>query len=90
MLEIQTKIKLFESCLLSQNGSYADIMKEEIHDYFFVHMGDEKDIKNFSFLKKLKNSIDIENKVNGLVSKLIMNEHHAGIDDLIYEYTLYE
>jgi len=87
MLEIQTKIELFENCLLSQNGSYADAMKEEIYDYFFVNMGDEKDIGNFSFLKELKNLIDIENKVNGLVSKLIMNEHHAGIDDLIYEYT---
>jgi len=88
MLEIQTKIELFESCLLSKNGSYADTMKEEIHDYFFVNMGDEKDIENFSFLKKLKNSVDIENKVNGLVSKLIINEHHAGLDDLIYENTL--
>lgn len=89
MLEIQTKIELFESFLLSQNGSYADSIKEEIHNYFFVNMGDERNIENFIFLNNLEKPIDIENKVNGLVSKLIMNEHHAGLDDLIYEYTLY-
>jgi len=89
MLEIETKIELFERFLLSQNDSYADNIKDEIHNYFFVNMGDKKDIENFTFLIKLENSVDIENKVNGLVSKLIMNEHHAGLDDLIYEYTLF-
>jgi len=87
MLEIQMKIQLFEKFLLSQNDSYADIIKEEIYDYFFTKIGNEEDIENFIFLNKLQNSSDIENKVNALVSKLIMHEHHAGIDDLIYEYT---
>jgi hypothetical protein len=87
MLEIQTKIELFEKFLLSENGSYADDIKNEIHDYFFINMGDKNYLENFIFLEKLDNQIDIKNKVNELVSKIIMHEHHAGFDDLIHEYT---
>ncbi len=88
MLTISEKIDFFEQRLLIQNGSYADTIKDEIYDYFFERMGNSSDIENFSFLNCLVSSEEIEHKVNLIVSKIIMHEHHAGIEDLIVEYTL--
>lgn len=87
MLDIHKKIDFFENFLLSRNGSYADNIKDEIHDYFFETMGNRSEIENFSFLNSLVYSDEIENKVDLFVSKIIMHEHHAGIEDLIEEYT---
>jgi len=88
MLTINEKIDFFEQKLLILNGSYGDTIKDEIHDYFFENIGNSSDIENFSFLDILVSSEEIEQKVNLIVSKIIMHEHHAGIEDLIVEYTL--
>lgn len=88
MLTIHEKIDFFEQDLSTQNASYADTIKDEIYDYFFERMGNSTDIENFSFLNLLVSKEEIENKINFIVSKIIMHEHHAGIEDLIEEYTL--
>jgi len=88
MLSINEKIEFFKNILLRTNNSYADNIKEEIYEYFFEKMGDEDNIENFTFLSKFNNQIEIAEKVDFIVSKIIMNEHHAGIDDLIHEYTI--
>ena len=88
MLSINEKIGFLKNILLSTNNSYADNIKEEIYEYFFERMGDERNIENFTFLSKFNNKIEIGEKVDFIVSKIIMHEHHAGIDDLIHEYTI--
>lgn len=88
MLTINKKIDFFEQELLAQNGSYADSVKDEIYDYFFERIGDSSNIENFSFLNPFNSKDEITNKVNLIVSKIIMHEHHAGIEDLIEEFCL--
>jgi len=88
MLTINEKILLFEQLLLTKNGSYADEIKDEIHEYFFERMGDSTDIENFSFLNLASSSKEIEEKVDLIVSKIILHEHHAGVEDLINEYVV--
>ena len=87
MLNINNKIKYFEQILSFKNGSYADSIKDEVYSYYFEMIGDSTDTENFSFLNILSNKEEIDNKVNYIVSKIIMHEHHAGIEDLILEYS---
>lgn len=86
MLDINIKIEYFEQILSLKNASYSDRIKDEIYSYFFEMLGDKTDIGNFSFLNILATKEDIDDRVNLIVSKIIMHEHHAGIEDLILEY----
>jgi len=86
MLDINMKIEYFEQILSLKNASYSDRIKDEIYSYFFEMLGDKTDIGNFSFLNILATKEDIDDRVNLIVSKIIMHEHHAGIEDLILEY----
>lgn len=86
MLDINMKIEYFEQILSLKNTSYSDRIKDEIYSYFFEMLGDKTDIGNFSFLNILATKEDIDDRVNLIVSKIIMHEHHAGIEDLILEY----
>lgn len=86
MLTIEERIVFFEQKLLTKNGSYGDTIKNEIYNYFFMYIGGSSNIENFSFLNSLVSEEEIENKINLIVSKIIMHEHHAGIEDLINEY----
>jgi hypothetical protein len=86
MLTINKKIIIFEQKLLTKNNSYSDNIKDEIHEYFFESIGDSSDIENFSFLNSTLSSKAIEEKIDLIVSKIIMHQHHAGIEDLINEY----
>ncbi|MBK9330958.1 MAG: hypothetical protein IPM96_00805 [Ignavibacteria bacterium] len=85
MIGIETKISIFKNYLLLRNGSYGDVMKDEIYSYFFEI--EEEDISsNYHFLQHLNSSEEIENKVDFLVSKMIMHEHEDGIRNIIESY----
>jgi len=86
MLTINEKITLFEQNLLTKNDSYTDEIKDEIYEYFFEKIGNNLDIENFYFLNLINSSNAIEKKIDLIVSKIIMHQHHAGIEDLINEY----
>lgn len=88
MLDIHEKIDCFEKILLIKVDDYRTMIQEEIHFYFFAIIGEGSDIENFSFLNILENAEEIQAKIDLIVSKIVMHEHHAGIEDLIVEYTL--
>lgn len=80
MLKHEDKIEIFEQFLENKNGSYADYMKGEIYFYFFENEGD------FSFLDSLATKSQIENKIQLLISKMIMHEHEEGLEAIISYY----
>jgi len=86
MLSLKEKINYFEIYLEIKDNSYYDKMKDEIYSHFFELYGDKKDIKGFSFLDRMQTKKDIEHHTDFLISKMIMDEHKAGLDDIIYEY----
>lgn len=81
MLTFEEKIKLFENILTEKKGGYGDRMRDEIHFYFFENE------RGFEFIKKLNTQIEIEAKVEFVVSKMIIHEHEDGLDNII-EYHL--
>ena len=88
MLSLKEKIDYFESYLLVKNDSYADLKKEEIYMYFFELYRNKEDLNNFLFLDKKISIEEIEKHIEFLVSKIIMNEHQDGVDDIINEYSV--
>jgi hypothetical protein len=80
MLNIEEKVSLFKEKLLLKNGSYSDVMKDEIYFYFFENEN------SFDFLNRINTEDEIENKINCLLSKMIMHEHEEGLQTIIYEY----
>jgi len=88
MLSLNDKINFFKKILLIKNNSYSDKIKSEIYEYFFELIGDSNDLKNFIFLNQLTSVETIEDRVNFLVSKIIMNEHHDGLHNILEEYCL--
>jgi len=85
MIGIETKISIFKNYLLLRNGSYGDVMKDEIYSYFF-EIAEEDISSKFHFLAHLNSSKQIENKVDFLVSKMIMHEHEDGVRNIIENY----
>ena len=83
MLTIEEKIKFFEDFLNIKNGSYADSIKADIYEYLFLIKGSFSDTNNFHFLNSINSKNEIEKKLDMIVSKVIMHEHHAGIEDII-------
>ncbi len=81
MLSFEEKIAYFEHCLENQNRNYHDTMKDEIYLYFF-----ELENGNFDFLNTLKTQDEIRNKVDFLVSKMVMHEHEDGLYNIIENY----
>ena len=81
MLSFEEKIAYFEHCLENQNRSYHDSMKDEIYLYFF-----ELENGSFNFLNSLITQDEISNKVDFLVSKMVMHEHEDGLYNIIENY----
>ena len=77
MLNLEQKIEYFKNCLENKNDNYADIMKNEIYFYFFENE------RNFNFLNNLNLKEEIENKIEFVVSNMILNEHQDGIENII-------
>jgi len=81
MLNFESKKEIFKSILDMKNDSYGDFMKDEIYFHFFVNEND------LTFLNKYKNFDEIEEKVNFLISKMIMFEDKEGLSEIIHHYT---
>lgn len=77
MLTINQKIKYFEEYLINN----SNCMKDELHLYFF-----ELENGNLEFLEKLHSEIEIQNKVDLLVSKMVMHEDEDGLFNIIENY----
>ncbi len=86
MLSLKEKIDCFEKYLEMKDDSYYDKMKDEIYLHFFELSADKDDTDGFLFLNKMQTKKDIEHHTDFLISKMIMNEHRAGLDDIICEY----
>jgi hypothetical protein len=83
MLIFEEKIAFLIENLNNESESYADTFKTDI--FFFI---DEFSIKN-PFLKclhPLEKQIDIQNFINFLTGKIVMNEHQADISDIIADF----
>lgn len=81
MLSQNQKIEYLKHYLSLKNGNYGDTIKTDIYFELF-------DLQNFSFdfLIKLKTKKEIENKIEFIVSKLILNEHQDGFKNILHEY----
>jgi hypothetical protein len=79
MLSFDKKINHLKQYLAIKNDNYGDKMKDEIFDYF-------DNIADFSFLDNLNSVQDIENKIELIVSKMILNEHQDGLKNIIQNY----
>lgn len=80
MLNTLQKIEFFKEYLCAKNENYGDKMKEEIYFCFFENRFD------INFLNSLNTNQDIENKVEFLVSKMILHDHEDGLDAVILNY----
>ncbi|WP_396161430.1 hypothetical protein [Flavobacterium sp.] len=81
MLNFESKKEIFKKILDMKNDSYGDFMKDEIYFHFFENEND------LTFLNKYKNFDEIEEKVNFLISKMIMLEDKEGLSEIIHHYT---
>ncbi len=81
MLNQKEKIEYLKLYLSHKKNNYGDTVKDDIYFYFF-------DLKNFNFnfLSNLETKKDIETKIEFLVSKVILNEHQDGFNNIINEY----
>lgn len=80
MLDFEHKKHIFFECLNNKNGSYADSIREEIEFYFDCSNNE------MNFLDKFYTREEIYSFTNMLVSKIIMNEHQDGFNDIIMHY----
>lgn len=81
MLNFESKKEILKNILDMKNDSYGDFMKDEIYFHFFVNEND------LSFLNDYKSFDEIEEKVNFLISKMIMLEDKEGLSEIIHHYT---
>lgn len=80
MLSYEDKIEVLKQCIESKNGSYSDLMKDELCFHFFENEND------FDFLNNIETKQEIEQKTDFLISKMIMHEHEGGLSEIIYHY----
>ena len=77
MLNLEDKIQYFGDYIALKNENYGDLMKDEIYFHFFENEN------SLDFLDTLESEKDIENKVEFIVSKMIMNEHQDSLTNII-------
>jgi predicted AAA+ superfamily ATPase len=80
MLSENEKIAAFEASLAVRHESYGDVMRDEIKSYYAENKSE------LSFLDKLQTVEEIENKVNFVVSKMILHEHQDNLQNIIVNY----
>jgi hypothetical protein len=80
MLNLNEKTSFLENYLNLKNESYSDLIKDEIYFHVFENNIDLK------FLNTLHSKNDIENKIDLIISKIILHEHQSGISTIINEY----
>jgi len=84
-MKLEHKIEILNEYLSSKEvySEYAISKKEDII-FFLDNINDQAE--KYSFLKKLNTKDEIINKIDLLITKLIMHEEDAGTDYLIEEY----
>jgi hypothetical protein len=82
MLTINEKTLIFKNYLDVKNGSYADEMKDELYFFFFINEN------SFNFLKKLNTKEDIFNRVDSIISRMIMHEDEDELSNIIEIYLI--
>jgi hypothetical protein len=80
MLSFEEKTEWFKSQLEIKHNNYGDEIKDEIYFYFFENKN------SLDFLNSIESKSEIENKLELLVSKIIMHEHEDGLINIIYNY----
>lgn len=80
MLSFEEKIESFIAYLEIKNNNYGDIVKDDIYFHFFENEN------SLGFLHKIESKIEIENKIEFLVSKIILHEHEDAFSNIIYNY----
>jgi hypothetical protein len=83
MLTFEEKISFLIENLNEKSYNYADTFKTDI--LFFIG---EFSTKNplLKFLYPLEKQIDIQNFINFLTGKIVINEHQADISDIIADF----
>ncbi len=80
MIDKQQKNQILLNFLNEKNNSYADKIKCQLHYYFF-------ELENSTgFLDKLNSKQDIFNKMDLLISKIILLEDIDGFENIVQEY----
>lgn len=82
MLNFEEKIEVLKTYLEKEKGNYGDEMKNEIYFRFFENECD------FKFLNDLHTKQEIENKIELIVSRMILHEHDDELQNII-SYQLY-
>ena len=80
MLDLSGKILFLKEYLSNKNDSYGDEMKAELSFHFF-DLGNDK-----SFLDYLNSEDEIKDKIDFLVSKMILHEHEDVLKSIIENY----
>ncbi len=80
MLSFEEKTEWFKSQLEIKHNNYGDEIKDEIYFHFFENKN------RLDFLSELESKVQIENKLEFLVSKIIMHEHEDGLANIIHNY----
>lgn len=80
MLTFEEKNEWFKTQLTIKNNNYGDEIKDEIYFYFFENEN------RLDFLNELESKVQIENKLEFLVSKIIIHEHEDGLTNIIHNY----
>jgi hypothetical protein len=83
MLSFEEKIDIFKTYLEEVKTGYGNEMKDEIYFCFFENEW------NFNFLNKLATKEEIVNKIELVVSKMILHEHEDELENIML-YQFYE
>lgn len=77
MLNLEEKIKIFKTYLEADKIGYGNEMKNEIYFCFFENEWD------FTFLNKLNSKEEIINKIELVVSRMILHEHEDELENIM-------
>ena len=80
MLNLQEKITYFQQYLNIKNDTFGDEMKQEIAFYY-------ENNNDFAFLERLNSQQKITEKIEFLVSKMILHSHEDGLQNIIQNYS---
>ncbi len=72
----------------SNGDSHDKQIRQEIYNYYFEYGDAGYYLPQFEFLNTSDDSKEIENRIEFVISKIIMHEHEDGFSDLLHEYTL--
>ena len=88
MLSFEEKVLTLKSILYKINNNYVDSFKTDIIFYFDEFANAQENDIRYYFLKNLTSKNEIENKINNLISFIILkfNEDEEQLSDFIFIY----